>query len=73
MNAGTENVDVDQLVEDLANAIARGDDGDFDSPAWENERRLVGLQARLADIVRRRRAALAPGGAEPSPSPFDPG
>jgi hypothetical protein len=42
-----------EVVQDIADAIERGDDGDVDSPQWENERRLRDLEAQLVEIIRR--------------------
>ncbi|MEA2621132.1 MAG: hypothetical protein QOH61_42 [Chloroflexota bacterium] len=43
------------IVQALADALERGDDGDMDSPAWETERRLARLQAQLVQLVRTMR------------------
>ena len=67
-----ENDEVLEVVEDLAHAIARGDDGDIDSPSWENERRLALLNARLVELVLWRRAGARSPGREPQGSTFEP-
>jgi hypothetical protein len=45
-----------EVVQGIADALERGDDGDFDSPAWENELRLKALQAQLVELVHTMRA-----------------
>ncbi len=40
------------VVQSIAEALERGDDGDIDSPPWENQRRLERLQAQLIAMVR---------------------